>query len=297
MQDDLVRQAGPLFQLTAEGWSFFHNSCRQFVLLHTARNPLTRQSDSQADAHYYKRLAIYYQKVGRASKQKPRRAEGPGAKQACNASYHFYRAGKVKKFLRLITPDCLGQQLLDFQPAAEIRRDIELGLHLARETSDVGAAGPVSVCASRIYPAPRPLQPGRPGGRISTARPPGPGPAAAAQRQHAAGAGSGGLARRRPVSACPLAKAHARPPRHLRAAGLVQLAPYQDLAEAALLFRLAEPLAVRPDGLVIDGTEFYAQVQGTLRAWVAAAWRCYPLSDLLARLRHIRIVGGAPSSR
>jgi len=36
-------------------------------------------------------------------------------------------------------------------------------------------------------------------------------------------------------------------------------------------------------------------VQGTLRAWVAAAWHFYPLPDLLARLRHIRIVG-VPSS-
>ena len=82
VQDDLVRQAGPLFQLTAEGWSFFHNSFRQFVLLHTARNPLTKQPDSQADARYHERLAAYYQKMGKASQRKPERAAEPGAEQA-----------------------------------------------------------------------------------------------------------------------------------------------------------------------------------------------------------------------
>jgi len=44
----------------------------------------------------------------------------------------------------------------------------------------------------------------------------------------------------------------------LRAAVLFRFDPYQDLSESAQLFRLAEPLAVRPDGLVIDGTEHYA---------------------------------------
>jgi hypothetical protein len=261
--DELLHQTRFLFHITAEGWLFFHNSFRQFALLHTARSSVAGQLDQRADARYHQRLAKFYLKSGKAGKK--------GAAQAWDAAYHFYRAGKVERFLQLTTPDHLGRQLLDFRPAAEIRRDIELGLYLARETSDV-------VLLTRYLFALAELTQ-----RLDRCDP-------ANLVDELLLLGQPDLARRQLHSGLTLRVPEGMA---LRAAASFQRAPYRDLDESALLFHLAEPQAVRTDGLVVDGIQPIAQVQGTLQAWVAAAQYFHPLPDLLTRLRNIQVVGGS----
>jgi hypothetical protein len=120
---DFKRDARILFEESQHEWTFFHNSFRLFLLSETAVNPLTDEFDSSQDIGYHQRLAEFYNKS----------AVEPGWKQ----NYHLFASGAFDQFISATSPEEFFSQLISFRPPDEIRRDIKLGVEIAQKDSNV----------------------------------------------------------------------------------------------------------------------------------------------------------------
>ncbi|MEJ1935962.1 hypothetical protein WDZ92_37695, partial [Nostoc sp. NIES-2111] len=116
------RLASHLFDLSGDGYTIFHNSFRLFLLQETAFDHFTASFDIEKDSTFHTRLADLYSK----SKVEP----------DWDVSYHLYKAGNIDGFIANIDLEKLGKQRLEFRPAEDIRRDVILGLELARQRKD-----------------------------------------------------------------------------------------------------------------------------------------------------------------
>lgn len=112
-----------LFNETKAGWTFFHNSFRQFLLINTAINYLTDERDSAIEIDFHNKLSGYY----RVSQVEP----------IWHRNYHIFRAGKYDEFVSEVTPESFTSQLLEFRPIEEIREDVKLGIEIARRKKDI----------------------------------------------------------------------------------------------------------------------------------------------------------------
>jgi archaellum biogenesis ATPase FlaH len=120
---DFRKDAKLLFDEGQHDWTFFHNSFRQFLLYESAKNPLTDVFDQQQDINNHKRLAELYSKS----------AIEPAWKQ----NFHLYHAKAFDEFLAATSPEAFFDQLVNFRPSDEIRRDIKLGMEIALKTHNV----------------------------------------------------------------------------------------------------------------------------------------------------------------
>lgn len=112
-----------LFNEDNESLTFFHNSFRQFLLTETSINYLTDGFDENANMDYHKRLATFYldSKVV----------------NSWNANYHLFQASDFEKFVEIVTPEHLSQQLLEFRPLGEVKQDAKMGIEIARRTKNI----------------------------------------------------------------------------------------------------------------------------------------------------------------
>ncbi|TGE25208.1 ATP-binding protein [Hymenobacter aquaticus] len=254
----LRRQAKPLFTTTDETWSFFHNSFRQFLLQQTALDPLTGEHTPAAEAELHRQLAAHY----KASQVEP----------AWNSLFHLYHAGDTEQFWHLATPAYFVDQFVHFRPDEEIKRDLQLGLSLARRTRDVVALARYGFALAELESRLRHIRP------------------AAFVEEF--------LVLRRPD----LARRCLRTGHTLltnRAYALLAARcffDYGEHAEASMLLALAEPAAVQAEAIVVDEAARFEEVQRELKEWVATAVLFQPLPALLTRLNNIQLLGkaGAP---
>ncbi|MBL7935975.1 MAG: hypothetical protein JNM51_09250, partial [Bacteroidia bacterium] len=117
------KNAKLLFEQSEEGWSFFHNSFKQFLITESAINPLTGLFDSNYDQGFHEKLTSFYE----TSKVEP----------SWNKFYHIYKSGNLDQFTKEATPEEFVKQVLDYRPTQEIRRDIQSGIEIAKTKKDV----------------------------------------------------------------------------------------------------------------------------------------------------------------
>ena len=248
---ELRNKAKPLFNITADSWSFFHNSFRQFLLQHTALDPLTGEYTMESEAAFHRQLAAYYE----ASQVEP----------AWHAIFHWYHAGTTERFLQLATPVNFVDHLLHFRPAEEIKRDLRLGLELASRTHDVVALTRYALSFAELE------------GRLRHVSP-------ASFVEEFLQLNRPDLARRCLRTGSTLYTSHAYA---LLAARW--FFDYGDQTEAAMLFTLAEPATVKADAIVLDETLRFEEAREDLEEWIMTAVHFYPLPALLTRLNAIKL--------
>ena len=249
-----------LFTTSPTEWAFFHNSFRQFLRQQTAPDYLAdgEALDARADADYHRRLADYYHRS---------RAE-----YAWHASYHLYRAGEQERFLASTTPEKLNQHLADFRPSEEVRRDLSIGVELARQRSDVALLTRYLLAMSELGHREFNLHlPDLVEELLALGRP-------AVARNYLRNGRS--------------LRADVRKSTALRAAGLFYHRPEgAGRAEAAVLFSLGEPASIRPTSIVVEEDERFDEAASLLEAWVAVAPNFYPVADILSRLARLEVRG------
>jgi hypothetical protein len=251
----LAERTKTLFYIVGDSWTFFHNSFRQFLILQAARDPLTGRPDATAEAAFHRQLALYYE----ASKVEPDwRALG-----------HWFQAGDFTQFQRLATPTHFGSQLLRFRPVADIRRDIRLGLELARQTQDVVALTRYVLVYAELENRLRMVDPSNfINDLVQLGQP----------------------AR---------AKQYLREGRTLRGSDAFSLYAAQlfydagDQPEAAMLLSLAEPTVVQEEALIIENGYDADVTERTLARWVEVAVHFQELPRLLTRLNNIQVLDEA----
>lgn len=238
-----------LFSELPDSLSFFHNSFRQFLLHQTAFDFFTNTFDEEADKSFHRRLAGYY--------------EQSATEPTWKANYHLYRAGEMNQFVAATTPEQLGQQLEAFRPAVAIEQDAELGIRLARQTRDVALLCRYMFALSEVQQRDENLP-------LFT--------------NELLTLGEAGLAREalRDGKTLRVTKEAA-----LRAAQTFRR--HDDFVEAAILFELGEPDALRADGIVVNSTERFEQEKGVLVAWANIARHYLPLPAIMARLENITL--------
>lgn len=112
-----------LFNENDKNLTFFHNSFRQFLLYQTSFDYLINDFDSKRNQDYHSQLAEFYKK---SSIEKP-----------WKQNFHLYQAQKYEEFILEVTPDSFTEQLLNFRPADEIKKDCKLGIEIARQTKNL----------------------------------------------------------------------------------------------------------------------------------------------------------------
>jgi hypothetical protein len=112
-----------LFNETHSGWTFFHNSFRQFLLYNTAIDNLTDKYDSKLEIDYHNQLANLYG----MSEIEP----------SWKMNYHLFRSEQYDEFISKVTPDSFTSQLLEFRPVEEIRQDAKLGIEIAKRNKNI----------------------------------------------------------------------------------------------------------------------------------------------------------------
>lgn len=111
-----------LFRKSQDGWHFFHNSFRQFLIRQSALNPLDDSFDKSRDSQFHQQLSDYYD----ISKTEPH----------WNKLRHLYLSGNYDAFIQSATPEIFTEQFLAFRPDEEIQNDIHTGLRIAKERHD-----------------------------------------------------------------------------------------------------------------------------------------------------------------
>jgi len=244
-------QAKLLFSELPDSLSFFHNSFRQFLLQQTALGSFTGVFEEKLDREFYRRLADYYQQSAKEPVWK--------------ANYHLYRGGELDRFVAATTAEQLGEQLAAFRPAASIEQDAELGIHLACQRGD-------GVLLARYMFALTEVQQRDENLPLLT--------------KELLALGKPGLARDalRDGRTLLVSKAAA-----LRAARTFY--HRGNKVEAAILVGLAEPAAIRPGGIQLQGEERFDEQEAEVVAWAAVSRYYQPLPALLNQLANITIDG------
>lgn len=102
--------------------SFFHNSFRQYLLYQTAIDSFTNSYDEQLDKRYYKKLAEF--------------VANSKAENYWNVGTYLYKAGEYDEFIKLLTPECIIEQIHYFRPLWHVQRDIEYAAQIAAKNED-----------------------------------------------------------------------------------------------------------------------------------------------------------------
>lgn len=248
-----------LFDESSNSWAFFHNSFRQFLLEYTAINELTDAYDAEYDKELHRMLVGLY----RVSRSEP----------AWKSIYHLYRANEFAQFLQVATPDNFIQQLLEYRPAEEIRRDIQLGLEIASKTKDVHVLVAylftLTDLESRLFQL---------------------NPASFAKEFLALGKAQTAKDYLRTGSKLHCSKTFA-----LRSARLFFQSG--DPVEGRILASLAEPVTLLDAGINIDTPHHYGEVRDELKEWVITSPFFYSLPEILMKVNNITFVGEKESSR
>lgn len=112
-----------LFDTSQSHWFFFHVSFREFLIQHTSFDELTSEFDRSKHQDFHVRLANHY--------------SNSSVERQWSKAYHLYEAGKINEYLEAASPDKFLDQLLDFRPVEEIKRDTKLGIEISKSNNDV----------------------------------------------------------------------------------------------------------------------------------------------------------------
>lgn len=121
---DFASQMRHLFVLNkhTKTLSFFHNSFRQYLLYQTAIDNFTNSYSEKMDKEYYSKLAKF------VAKSK--------AENHWNVGTYLYKAGEYDAFIKLLTPECIIEQIHHFRPLWHVQRDIEYAAQIAANNED-----------------------------------------------------------------------------------------------------------------------------------------------------------------
>lgn len=122
IQSNFSKQTSYLFQKDATGWHFFHNSFRQFLITQTAIDPFDEKFDEKRHHAYHQTLAKYYAEF-----------DTPTPWQKL---YHYFMGGQEPEFIEAATQQSFFEQYGGFRPDEEIENDILLGVKLAKKLHD-----------------------------------------------------------------------------------------------------------------------------------------------------------------
>lgn len=125
-----------LFNEENNALSFFHNSFKQFLLTQTSINYLNNDFDFGLHRSYHKQLAEYYNKSV--------------IEQRWNQNYHLFEAEDYDTFLSVATPEDFTDQLLNFRPTDEIKKDINLGVEISRKQNNLIVLLKYLFCSAEI---------------------------------------------------------------------------------------------------------------------------------------------------
>ena len=125
-----------LFNEENSALSFFHNSFKQFLLTQTSINYLNNDFDFDLHRSYHKQLAEYYNKSV--------------IEQRWNQNYHLFEAEDYDTFLSVATPEDFTDQLLNFRPTDEIKKDINLGVEISRKQNNLIVLLKYLFCSAEI---------------------------------------------------------------------------------------------------------------------------------------------------
>jgi hypothetical protein len=254
-----------LFSQSAFEWSFFHNSFRLFLLKQTCYNYLLEKYDTVIELEYHKRLSDFYSK----SEVEP----------YWRKFYHLYKLGDTqalltgnsveayKEFLEIITPNLFVEQLLQYRPIEEIKRDAKLCIEIARKTNDLYTLiryllvlAEFERRASNVDPvtfANEFLMLGKPS----------------------------------------VAKNYIRSGVSLNCSKVFALKAvkyfidYNDKVEAALLFKISEPDIIEDSSIVINDSHRIEDVKEILDAWIQVAPCFLTIPDILVKVNNIKFIG------
>ena len=115
----LRRNMWHLFKVNKDGTSLsiFHNSFRQYLMVKTAEDILTRAYSEELNASYYQELSIEFV-------------------NSWDAGYYLYQAGSFDTFVEKLTPEALYSQIQNFRPVWSVRRDLRYALEIAKKRKD-----------------------------------------------------------------------------------------------------------------------------------------------------------------
>lgn len=102
--------------------SFFHNSFRQYLLYQTAIDNFTKSYSEELDKGYYRTLA--------------KLVENSRVENHWNVGTYLYKAGEYDDFIKLLTPECIIEQIHHFRPLWHVQRDIEYAAQIAAKKGD-----------------------------------------------------------------------------------------------------------------------------------------------------------------
>ncbi len=121
--DRFIANAAYLFhQETADRWTFFHNSFRQYLLVVTGQDAFGR-TDVARHASFHRRLA-------------EARGAQPGMPLGWERMHHLQGAGEKKEILRLFTQAYFREQYMALRPLPEISEDVAACLKAAIAEDD-----------------------------------------------------------------------------------------------------------------------------------------------------------------
>ena len=133
-----------LFREEIDGWRFFHESFRQFVVDRTALGDDGKPDDSE-EAAVHRRIADLC-------------ARSEGQPIASEQLYHCHRAGLRDEVLRLADTLAFRDQFRLLRSAELIRHDIEIALSVAAEAADVPALLRLLLCLIEVNERSRALR-------------------------------------------------------------------------------------------------------------------------------------------
>ena len=245
----LRKNAKFIFDQSYSGWSFFHNSFRQFLIHNTSIDPLSGSFDARLSMNYHDKLANFYTQSQ--------------VEKSWKKSYHLYSAGKHDEFLIAAHPNEFLNQFLNFRPTEEIRRDIKLGIEIAKDRLDpyllVRYLFALSELERRLF-------------NID--------PASFLKEFIDLGEVAKDYLRSGKTLFCSESFA-------LRASRL--FIEHEDKVESNILFNLAEPEYVSENGIRINDNHRYDEVKNTLEEWCQIAPYFYDTTEILKRINNIEI--------
>jgi len=238
-----------LFDNSNSGWVFFHNSFRQFLIHNTSIDPLTNEFDKETNNNYHSKLAGFY--------------STSTVEQSWKKSYHLYSAEKYDDFLQSSNPDLLVDQFLDFRPVEEIRREMTLGIEVAKKRLDPYLFIRYLFGLSEFHQRTFNFQP------ISF------------------------FEEFLELNESGTAKGYLRTGKTLMCnesfalSAVNTLMRFEDRTEANILFNLAEPNYISDTGIVVKDDFRYEEIENILEKWCEVAPHFYSIFDILIKINNI----------
>ncbi len=238
-----------LFDNSNSGWVFFHNSFRQFLIHNTSIDLLTNEFDKVINNNYHSKLAGFY--------------STSAVERSWKKSYHLYSAEKYDDFLQSSHPNLLVEQFLDFRPIEEIRREITLGIEVAKKRLDPYLLVRYLFALSEFHQRTDNFEP------LSF------------------------FEEFLELKEFGIAKSYLRNGKTLLCNESFALSAastfmkFEDRTEANILFNLAEPNYILDTGIVVKDDFRYDEIENVLEKWCEVAHHFYSISDILAKINNI----------